>query len=320
MKDAIGTEAAEPAAGDIVEAIWRRADFGAPVETHLARRVILRAPEAILQGRTALAAEALSTLAAFPEQAWFPEDAIRARHRAVQLVAERRTIAARHMGAGLFGPATGAAVRYRVLSETAMRDGQVSEIWRVTDRAAILAALGQAPDTWAAAALEARDPEATPFVPALDVPSAHAGSGEADGWGAAWADLAERAMEGDFALIEAQYDPGAELHYPGGAVDRGPAAARTFWSGLRASFPSARFEVVHRIGAEAPLMPPRAALRWSLTGCHDGWGPFGAPTGAEVHVMGLSQAEFGPAGLRREWTLYDPGAVWMQILLGRRGG
>ena len=34
------------------------------------------------------------------------------------------------------------------------------------------------------------------------------------------------------------------------------------------------------------MMPPRAALRWSLTGKHDGWGSFGAPTGAEVHIMG----------------------------------
>ena len=57
----------------------------------------------------------------------------------------------------------------------------------------------------------------------------------------------------------------------------------------------------------------RAALRWSLTGRHLGWGAFGAPTGAEVHVMGLSHAEFGPDGLRREWTLYDEAAVWMQI-------
>jgi len=61
-------------------------------------------------------------------------------------------------------------------------------------------------------------------------------------------------------------------------------------------------------------MPPRAAIRWSLTGKHDGWGAFGAPTGAEVHVMGLSQAEFGPRGVRREWTLYDETAIWMQIL------
>jgi len=31
-------------------------------------------------------------------------------------------------------------------------------------------------------------------------------------------------------------------------------------------------------------MAPRAAVRWSLTGAHEGPGPVGDPTGAAVHV------------------------------------
>ena len=66
-------------------------------------------------------------------------------------------------------------------------------------------------------------------------------------------------------------------------------------------------------------MPARAAVRWSLHGSHDGNGYFGAPTGAEVYVMGITHAEFGslgmaPVKLRREYTLFDETAVWMQIL------
>jgi hypothetical protein len=68
------------------------------------------------------------------------------------------------------------------------------------------------------------------------------------------------------------------------------------------------------IGLEEPLLPPRAALRFSLTGTHDGWGSFGAPSGAPVHVMGIAHAEFGPRGLRREYVLFDETAIWMQIL------
>ena len=62
-------------------------------------------------------------------------------------------------------------------------------------------------------------------------------------------------------------------------------------------------------------MAPRAALRWSLTGSHNGEGVFGDPTGASIHVMGISHAEFGPRGLRREYILFDETAVWKQILL-----
>ena len=55
-------------------------------------------------------------------------------------------------------------------------------------------------------------------------------------------------------------------------------------------------------------------MRWSLTGRHDGHGSFGAPTGAEVPVLGMTHAEFGPDGLRREWTLIDRPGVLAQIL------
>jgi hypothetical protein len=68
------------------------------------------------------------------------------------------------------------------------------------------------------------------------------------------------------------------------------------------------------------MMPPRAAVRWSLHGKHEGWGSFGRPTGAEVYVMGVCHAEFGAlvsgeAKIRREFALYDEVAIWKQILM-----
>ena len=87
------------------------------------------------------------------------------------------------------------------------------------------------------------------------------------------------------------------------------------WMGLRASFPDAIFTIHHQIGRDDEMMAPRAALRWSLHGKHTGWGSFGRPTGADVYVMGLSHAEFGPWGLRREYVVFDETAIWKQILL-----
>ena len=117
-----------------------------------------------------------------------------------------------------------------------------------------------------------------------------------------------------------EYDRACQLDYAPGVHGSSHTFAARFWTELRASFPSAVFAIDHRIGREDPLMPPRAALRWSLRGRHDGWGKFGAPTGADVYLMGASHAEFGPWGLRREYVLYDEVAVWKQILLGDRRG
>ena len=75
-------------------------------------------------------------------------------------------------------------------------------------------------------------------------------------------------------------------------------------------------EVVRLQQADGDAMDAlRAAVRWSLWGKHDGWGAFGAPSHAPVYVMGITHAEFGPWGLRREYTLYDETAIWKQIVM-----
>ena len=122
-------------------------------------------------------------------------------------------------------------------------------------------------------------------------------------------------MDGAMGTIFDAYDRAVHLELLSGRTGHGRADADRFWIGLRSAFPSADFRIDHRIGRTDPDLPPRAAIRWSLTGRHDGWGPFGAPSGADVYVLGISHAEFGPRGLRREWILIDETAMWKQILL-----
>ena len=117
------------------------------------------------------------------------------------------------------------------------------------------------------------------------------------------------------AVIPAEYDRACELEYPGGVTGRSHDAADRFWVGLRASFPDADFQIEHTIGRDEPMMSPRAAVRFSLSGKHDGWGAFGKPTGADIHIMGAAHAEFGPWGLRREYVVFDETAIWKQIIL-----
>ena len=122
-------------------------------------------------------------------------------------------------------------------------------------------------------------------------------------------------MGADLAVVPAEYDRAVQTAYPGGETGVSHDAVDSFWMGLRAALPDATFSIDHVIGREDPMMPPRAAVRWSLSGKHSGWGCFGQPTGADIYVLGISHAEFGPWGLRREYTLFDETAVWKQILL-----
>ncbi|MCA0945226.1 ester cyclase [Salipiger pacificus] len=220
--------------------------------------------------------------------------------------AERFHVTARHGGAGLYGPPSGRPVQFAQMSERLCVSGQLTEQWVLRDEAAILRQVALTPEEGARLRLAGGAPEPRA--------SHYTGGGTGDPWGAALAELLTRVMSGEVAALARQYDPAAELFLPGAEIGCGPREAEVFWIGLRAAFPSARFEIEQALGTEAPLATPRACLRWRLIGRHDGQGAFGAPSNAPVDILGMTHAEFGPEGLRREWTLYDAPGVWVQIL------
>ena len=59
----------------------------------------------------------------------------------------------------------------------------------------------------------------------------------------------------------------------------------------------------------------RVAARWSVRGTHSGHGAFGAPSGAEIYIMGICHAEIVGGKILREWVLVDELAIWRQIAI-----
>jgi predicted ester cyclase len=301
----------------ITSEIWEERQIGT-LKQYYADDLIVRSPASIVQGNDGIIAATLSTLAEFPDRQLPGEDVIWAPAPGGFLSSHRLICTATHSGAGAYGPATGRALRYRILADCYCTQNAVHDEWLVRDQAAIVLQMGEDVESWTRAQI-AREggPEACvkPFTPANDVDGPYLGRGNSHDTGDALADLLTRMMQADFAAIPSGYDRAATLNYPGHVTAYGHAGADQFWLPLRASFPSATFTIHHQIGREEPGLSPRAAIRWSLDGRHDGWGRFGKPTGAPVHAMGITHAEFGPYGLRREWSLIDDTAIWRQIFL-----
>ena len=314
----------------ITREIWE--DRGIGTLTHrYGPELVVRSPASVVKGNRGIIAATLATLAEFPDRELPGEDVIWVAVSPGSFLSSHRLICwATHTGAGAYGAPTGRRLRYRILADCFCEGDAVTDEWLVRDQGAIVRQMGFELVPWVRD-LIAREggPEACtqPFTPERDLPGPYAGRGN-DHWaGRTLADLLTRLTASELSAIPAHWDRACELHYPGHHEAHGHAEADRFWLSLRAAFPSARFEIHHAIGREDPLLPPRAALRWSLDGRHDGWGMFGRPTGAQVHVMGMTHAEFGPyAGgpgghrpdaptIRREWTLIDEAAIWKQILL-----
>jgi len=302
----------------ITKEIWENRGI-ATLNHYYTDDIVVRSPGSVVVGNQAVIAATMATLAEFPDRELLGEDVIWSGSPEEGMLSSHRILSrATHTGNGVYGNATGKTLVYRVIGNCAAINNQINDEWLIRDQGSIVRQLGHSPAEYARDLIEREGgPEkcVKPFTPAIDKPGPYKGKGNDNEWGAKYADILKRAMGADMTAIASEYDRACHLELPGGLTAHSTDAADKFWMGLRSSFPSAEFSVIQQIGREDPMMPPRAALLWSLSGKHDGWGTFGKPTGADVFVLGASHAEFGPWGLRREYVLLDETAVWKQISL-----
>lgn len=307
----------------ITKEIWE--DRGiATLHHYYSDDIVVRSPASVVLGNQNVIGATMATLAEFPDRQLLGEDVIWSGTPEAGMLSSHRIIStATHMADGVYGKATGKQLRYRILADCHAINNQINDEWLIRDQGAIVRQMGWEPKDYAAKLIEAEGGAANcvkPLTPHTDQPGPYKGCGNDNAWGTRYADILNRIMGADIAAIEAEYDRAVQSEYVGGVTGHGWDAVDRFWMGLRASFPNAEFKIEHQIGRDDPMMPPRAAIRWSLWGKHDGWGTFGAPTGADVYVLGISHADFGALitdqpKVRREYTLFDETSVWKQILL-----
>ncbi len=302
----------------VTKEIWE--DRGiATLNSYYAPDIPVRSPMGIQRGNQAVIASTMAICHEFPDRQLFAEDVIwsnSADHG--HLSSHRLLTVATHSADGQFGKATGKKWVVRVIADCAAKGDQIYDEWLVRDYGGMVRQMGMDPRAFAADAIASEGGIAKasrPYTPANDVDGGYHGRGNDNPWGAQYADTLTRIMGMDFNHIQTDYDRAVIGEYAGAKNAIGHEDVTAFWMGLRSAFPDATFTIHHQIGMDADMLSPRAAIRWSLDGTHSGWGAFGRPTGAPVHVMGMCHAEFGPWGLRREFALYDEIAIWKQILL-----
>jgi hypothetical protein len=302
----------------ITNEIWEGRGIGT-LHKYYSEDIIVRSPGSLVIGNANVIGATMATLSEFPDRRLLGEDVIWSGTPTEGMLSSHRILStATHLGDGVYGNASGKILKYRIIADCHAIDNQINDEWLIRDQGAIVRQMGWDPYEYAVKQIENEGGPTKcvqPFHPSNDKVGPYKGRGNNNTWGEKYSDILTKIMAANLNIIPKQYDRAVTGYYPGGKELISTDGVDTFWVGLRSSFPSANFEIHHQIGRNDPEMPPRAALRWSLTGKHDGWGAFGQPTGADVHVMGISHAEFGPWGLRREYTLFDETVIWKQIAL-----
>ena len=303
----------------ITKEIWEDRNVTS-LNKYYAPDMIVRSPGSVVVGNQDVISATMQTLAEFPDRTLLGEDVIWTGTPETGMLSSHRLLScATKSGIGGYGHPSGTELKYRVIADCHAINNQINDEWLIRDQGAIVRQLGKDPKDFASELIKnegGNENCVKPLTPSNDLPGPYKGKGNDNQWGQKFSDILKRLMDADFGVIFQEYDRACQLEYPGGVTGHSHASADKFWLGLRSSFPSATFKIEHVIGRdEDEMMPPRAAVRWSLFGKHDGLGTFGTPTGAEVYVLGISHVEFGPWGIRREYTLYDEVAIWKQIIL-----
>ncbi|MEM1288118.1 MAG: nuclear transport factor 2 family protein [Pseudomonadota bacterium] len=306
----------------ITKEIWE--DRGiSTLEHYYSDDVIVRMPAAISIGNRASINSTLAVLAELPDRQLLGEDVIwSGSDETGDLLSSHRLMStATHSKDGVYGKATGKQLRYRIIADCAAKDDTIYDEWLIRDNGAIVRQVGWSLPDYVRFLIDHEgglEHASQPFTPAADKQGRYQSNGNDHEAGQRYANTLKRLMRADFAHIREEYDRACQIDMPGYQTDHGWAAVDAFWLGLRSAFPDAEFKIEHQIGMDnSDGFPERAALRWSLTGKHEGHGPFGPPSGAQVYIMGASHAEYGPWGLRREFVLYDEVAIWKQIALAK---
>ncbi|MBY4893534.1 ester cyclase [Rhodobacteraceae bacterium N5(2021)] len=303
----------------ITHEIWEERGL-ATLHHYYGKDIPMRFPSGMVRGNTGVIDGTLATLAEFPDRHLLGEDVIWSEgpEDGRYLSSHRLVTWGTHTGHGAFGAPTGKRFEIRAIADCAAKADVIDDEWLIRDAGGIARQLGWDPSDYARWQIEQEGgPERCqkPFHPRDDVQGPYTGRGNDNEWGAKLAAILQRIMDKDFTVIRREYDRAVRTEHWGSRGGWSWEFAETDWMRLRSSFPQAEFRIDHVIGRSDPGTPNRAAVRWSLTGGHDGPGHFGAPTGAEVHVMGITHAEWGEWGLRREFTLIDEVSIWKQIHL-----
>ncbi|PAX09079.1 ester cyclase [Sphingomonas lenta] len=303
--------------------IWEERGVGAKLARYYAEDCLVRAPSGLTTSMKGVAADTLQTLHQFPDRELVGEDVIWDDGGDRSFLSSHRLISVmRHLGNGSFGAATGALVKSRIIADCWVRDGVITEEWLVRDGAAFARSLGLAPSDLAARLCEQDRAAGRPitfFTPADDRVGAYRPRVADDpavelvvaAYSAIWGEKTPAAIRG-------HYFPGVAVALPGGEVANGAGELDRFVVGLLASIPDATLSIHSATVNRESEKPVRVAIRWSLDGHQTGWGRFGCPTSAPLHVMGLSHLHVSEQQIVAEWFLIDEVSIWKQILAHTR--
>jgi predicted ester cyclase len=308
----------------ITHRIWEEKDIGYIYDTY-SHDCAVWDDLGLQYGRDKIVADTVQLNNAFPDIRIVADEVIWAGDDAVGFHTSHRTrIFGTNTGFSRYGPPTGRRVQFWCLANCVARDNEIFHEHVVYDTVSLLQQIGFDPvevaKRFAAAGGEVvlpdnfRGAEGKRMLgqnkPAnLPIP-ADPIADPADFVRSALHTIWNRR---NLAAVEQVYSPAILVQATAGRVYRGIGQLQSFILSMLASFPDLHLTVddTYWMGntAEGALI----AIRWSMSGTHEGPGRYGSPTGKSIALWGITHWVVDGGKVQKEWFMFNEFGVLIQL-------
>ncbi len=300
--------------------IWEQKDVGL-IETHYAPDIVVHMMTGPAFGMNDVIAGTSRTLSAFPDRTLTGEAVIWSDEGGgAYLSSHRITSSATNLGTSELGPATGKRITFTTIADCLCKENLIIEECLVRDYSAMALQLGYHPRAVArihAAADKAKGARAKWRTAAIarvqDTPltafTNHAMPSPAqDPHAFAHAFFGQIIAHRRFGWVREVYSPAAHWAGPGGRRLFGWGEIAGWFTALIGSFGDARIHIQHVAAVDDMI-----AVRWELTGSHDGAALYGAATGEPIYILGVTHWRIAQGVIVDEVTIFDEVALMRQL-------
>jgi predicted ester cyclase len=304
--------------------IWEEKAIGL-IYTHYAHNAIVHSSNGVVYGREAVVRNTLQSQAMTPNLRAYADDVIWGGNETDGFYTSHRVFdTSTHSGYSDIGAPTGRKFQRWVIADCFILENKIVEEWLAYDATAGLRQVGLDPFELAKKSLlelaptlgevdRASGQYAPEFhdVPTPDDPQAFIAAMLHNLWNARLVNM-----------VRAHYAPGLVSFVPGGQKLYGFGDLENFVITLMASFPDLAFNVDHQCVVGGEARGYRVATRFTIRGTHEGFGPYGLPTGRRIFLIGMYHHEIRDGKIIREWLVFDEFALLKQLhaRIGGSGG
>ena len=331
FEDAAHTGRRQPLAGydadyvDIVDyivrcthKIWEEKGIGL-IYTHYGHNAIVHYSSGVMYGREGMVNNTLMRQAAYADRRAFADDVIwSGNERDGFYTSHRVGSMGTNTGYTEYGPPTGRKIFRWGIADCFSTENKIVEEWLMSDGVTEIRQMGYDP-------LELAHRSVLPKLPYthgeidrlptgqqapefLDIPS-----WEGDPQGFVRAILQNTWNARLVNMIRSHYAPGHVAFVPGNRKLYGYGDYENFVITLMASFPDLAMGIDHQCVVGSAERGYRVATRFTIQGTHEGYGPYGTPTGRRIFLIGAFHHAIKNGKIVQEWAVFDEFALLKQL-------